>query len=186
MRADARRNYARLLSAASAAFAERGAGACLEDIAESAGVGIGTLYRHFPTRRSLAEAVYRDQIEALVGEAHELLSCPLPADALATWLRSVVRYFLTKRGLAEFMKTVMDEDGTDLTWCRDALFSAGSRLLARAQEAGVVRADVSVSDVMHLVHGIAWASGPAPDAVETHRMLAIVLDGLRPPAVKDR
>lgn len=175
LRADARRNHARLLSAASAVFAEQGANACLDEIAERAGVGIGTLYRHFPTRRALAEAVYRDQIEALVAQARDLLGSPAPADALATWLRAVIEYSIRKRGLVEFLKTVM-EDGSDLAWCRDALLNAGAALLARAQEAGVVRSDVDITDLIRLTHAIAWASS---NTDETNRLLAIALDGLR-------
>lgn len=175
-RADARRNYARLLEVAGAVFAEQGAQACLEEIAERAGVGIGTLYRHFPTRRALAEAVYHDQIEALVAQAEELLACPSPEDALAIWLGAVVRYGLAKRGLAEFLKTVMQEDAPDLTWCREALLQAGAALLRRAQAAGAIRSDVDISDVTRLTHAIASASR---DGEQTERLLTIMLDGLR-------
>src|SRR6266699_4143127 len=93
MRADARRNYGRLLAAALAAFSEQGADtASLEEIARRAGVGIGTLYRHFPTRQALLEAVYRDQVEALRARADDLLENAPPADALAEWLRAMVRF----------------------------------------------------------------------------------------------
>jgi AcrR family transcriptional regulator len=182
MRADARRNYARLLSAASAVFAEQGAEACLEDVAERAGVGIGTLYRHFPTRRSLAEAVFRDQIEALIAQADDLLASPAPFDALATWLRSVVQYSIRKRGLAEFFQTVMRSEGSDLTWCRDAMREAGATLLARAKQAGAVRPDADIADLIRLSHAIALTATPASGGGEqTERLLAIMLDGLRPP-----
>jgi AcrR family transcriptional regulator len=176
-----------LLTVASAVFAEQGAEACLEEIAERAGVGIGTLYRHFPTRRALAEAVYRDQIEALVAQARDLLVFPASDEALAIWLRAVVRHSATKRGLAEFLKTTMGEAGSDLTWCRDAMREAGGALLDRAQRAGTVRPDADISDLLRLTHGIAWAADHAPDGVDlTDRLLALMLDGLRnkvsPPA----
>jgi AcrR family transcriptional regulator len=180
MRADARRNLERLLEAATAAFAEHGADACLEDIAERAGVGIGTLYRHFPTRRALVEAVYRDQIEALRAQANELLTAPSPEEALATWLRAVVRHSIVKRGLAEFLQAIMREEGSNLAWCREAMRAAGAALLERAQRAGVVRSDADINDVLRLTHAIALSVGPSSDGVDqTDRLLSIVLDGLR-------
>src|SRR5579863_8630413 len=98
MRADAQRNYARLLDAASAAFLEHGADdVSLEEIARRAGVGIGTLYRHFPTRQALLEAVYRDQVETLSARAEELLESESPEDALAGWMRAMVGFSSTKR-----------------------------------------------------------------------------------------
>ncbi len=103
MRADARRNYERLVATATAAFAERGAEASLDDIARRAGVGSGTLYRHFPTRQALLEAVYRDQVEELCSQARELLASPSPGDAFATWLRAMASYMTTKRGLSSLM-----------------------------------------------------------------------------------
>src|SRR5581483_10532344 len=101
LRSDARHNYARLLSAAAAAFAEHGPDAPLDEIARRAGVGIGTLYRHFPTRQALLEAVFLDSIEALGAEAVALRDAADPGDALATWLRAVLVHNLTQRGLKE-------------------------------------------------------------------------------------
>src|SRR5215472_5244918 len=99
-RADARRNYERLIAAAAAVFAERGADdVSLEEIARRAGVGIGTLYRHFPTRQALLEAVYIDQVESLSARAGELLRAESPADALAEWLRAMVKFSSTKRSM---------------------------------------------------------------------------------------
>src|SRR6266702_4679594 len=100
MRADARRNYQALLSAANAAFIEQGADdASLEEIARRAGVGIGTLYRHFPTRQALLEAVYRDQVEVMSARAEELLADAPPGEALVAWLRALVDFGRTKRML---------------------------------------------------------------------------------------
>src|SRR6201995_1177891 len=100
MRADARRSHERLLTAATAAFAEKGADAPLEDIAKRAGVGIGTLYRHFPTRLDLQEAVFRTQVQIVCAQGEELIAAPSPGDAFAGWLRALASYLVTKRGLA--------------------------------------------------------------------------------------
>src|SRR5689334_18461894 len=140
MRADARHNYALLLTAAAAAFAEHGPDAPLDDIARRAGVGIGTLYRHFPTRYALLEAVFLDSIEALGAEAEELLDAPSPGDALATWLRSLLVHNLTQRGLKE---ALMMAAGSELaSSCKTQMRAAGAALLARAQQAGAVRPDI--------------------------------------------
>src|SRR5215831_17923693 len=111
MRADAQRNYARLLDAASAAFVEHGADdVSLEEIARRAGVGIGTLYRHFPTRQALLEAVYRDQVELLRARAEELLNDGSPGDAFAAWLRALAAFSATKRSLSSAMLATLGKD----------------------------------------------------------------------------
>lgn len=178
MRADARRNYARLLTAAAEIFAEQGAGASLEDIAARAGVGIGTLYRHFPSRQALLEAVYREHIEALGAEAQVLGSVLSPGEALATWLRSVLAHNVAQRGLKE---ALMREGGSELTAaCKRQLQEAGAALLAEAQQAGDVRPDLEITDLLRLLYGIALAIELAPDRREqADRLLAIMLDGLR-------
>lgn len=178
MRADARRNYARLLTAAGATFAEQGPAACLEDIAARAEVGIGTLYRHFPTRQALLEAVYRDQIEALAAEAEALLSAQDAGDALAVWLRSVVVHNVSQRGLKE---ALMREGPSEVTAaCKRQLHAAGAALLARAQQVGAVRPDFDIADLLRLVYGIALATELAPHGRDqAERLLAIMLDGLQ-------
>jgi len=182
MRADAQRNYARLLAAASAAFIEHGADdVSLEEIARRAGVGIGTLYRHFPTRQALLEAVYRDQVDLLSARAEELLQAESPGDALADWLRALVRFMSTKRSLT----TAMLASGTDselLSACGQVIHGAAQALLARAQQAGAVRPDADVKDLVRLVHAVNIATERAPaDPGQADRMLALILDGLRPP-----
>ena len=177
MRADARRNYELLLTAANAAFAEHGIEASLEDIARRAGVGIGTLYRHFPTREALAMAVYREQIEALRAQAEDLLDAPSPGEALAAWLRTYVIFGSTQRGLAEFLKGTMrdDEQRSSLKWCKEVLRSGGGALLTRAQQTGTVRTDIEIADLLKLAHAISWAA----DGVDrTDRLVSLVLDGL--------
>src|SRR5215468_711962 len=172
MRADAQRNYTRLLDAAGAALIERGADdVSLEEIARRAGVGIGTLYRHFPTRQALLEAVYRDQVELLSARADELLQAESPGDALADWLRALVKFSSTKHSLISAL----------LASCSKVIRGSAENLLARAQEAGVVRPDADAGDVIRLVHAvnIATQRGPA-DPGQADRMLALILDGLRP------
>jgi len=178
-RADARRNYEKLLTAAREAFAESGSGASLEEIARRAGVGIGTLYRHFPTRQALLEAVYVDEVEALGRSAAELADLP-PWDALAAWLRRYVSYATTKRALAEELSASIGSETTVFQLCRDAIFAAGEPLLQRAQDAGVVRRDTNFTDVIRMVFGI--AAIPATEPAQIERILDVALDGLRYPA----
>jgi AcrR family transcriptional regulator len=182
MRADAQRNYARLLDAASAAFLEHGADdVSLEEIARRAGVGIGTLYRHFPTRQALLEAVYRDQVELLEARAEELLKAESPGDALADWLRALMKFSSTKHSLTSALLATLGKDSELLSSSGAAIRGAADALLARAQEAGVVRPDAGSGDVIRLVHAvnIATQRGPA-DPGQADRLLALILDGLRP------
>ena len=175
-RADARRNYETLLQAAREAFGEDGTGATMDDIAHRAQLGIGTLYRHFPTRQHLLEAVYVDEFEAISRRADDLASLP-PWDALVAWLREFVRYAATKRALAQEMLTSIDRDAEVFRASREAITSAGDMLLGRAQDAGVARADAQWADIGRLIGGIAGAAGD--DAEQVERLLDIVLDGLR-------
>jgi AcrR family transcriptional regulator len=182
MRADAQRNYQRLLSAAVAVFAEHGADdASLEEIARRAGVGIGTLYRHFPTRQALLEAVYRDQVEALRSRADELRESESPAEALADWLRALVAFSSTKRNLTTALLATLSKDSDLLSACSMVICGAADTLLARAQEAGVVRADADARDLIRLVHAVNIATQHVPtDPGQTERLLGLILDGLRP------
>jgi AcrR family transcriptional regulator len=175
-RADAQRNYEKLLAAAREAFAADGTSATLDDIARRAGVGIATLYRHFPTRQHLLEAVYVDEFEAMARKAAGLAELP-PWDALDTWLHEFVRYAATKRALAEEMLAYIDSDADVFRASRAAITNAGDALLQRAQKAGVARPDANFADVGRMVGGIAAIRGTDPAQIE--RMLDIVLDGLR-------
>jgi AcrR family transcriptional regulator len=175
-RADAQRNYDKLIAAAREAFTEQDRSACLEDIARRAGVGIGTLYRHFPVRADLIEAVYVEEVEALCRSAEALSESP-PWEALVGWLHRFVGYMVTKQALADELFAVADRDAEVFKACRTALFGAGEPLLERAQEAGVVRPDVSIDEVVHMVGGIAKIQ--AADAATVDRILAVALDGLR-------
>jgi AcrR family transcriptional regulator len=184
MRADARRNYQRLLAVARTAFAERGPEASLDDIARRAGVGPGTLYRHFPTRLALLEAVYRDDVSTLCARADELQHTHPPAQALAEWLQAFVGYAVGKRGLTAALREILgDRKNSFFLECGRELKAAAGRLLDRAQQAGVVRADVQAIDLLRLVHGIVLATEQGGDDIgQADRLLTVVLDGLRPPA----
>jgi AcrR family transcriptional regulator len=176
MRADARRNYDKLIAAARAAFTEAGGSASLEEIARRAGVGIGTLYRHFPTRGALLEAVYVEEVEALCRTADDLRDEP-PWDALAGWLHRFVDYVATKAALAEELFAYVDRDSDVFRSCRTAFYAAGEPLLVRAQKAHVVRADTDITDVVRMVVGIAKMPSATPEEIE--RVLDMALDGLR-------
>lgn len=182
MRADAQRNYQRLLSAANEAFADHGADdASLEEIARRAGVGIGTLYRHFPTRQALLEAVYRDQVEALRVRAVDLLQSGAPDEALAIWLRALVDFGRTKRSLASALLATLDKESELLSSSGAIMRESATALLTRAQQAGMVRADASASDLLRLVHAISMAiERPPADDGQAGRLLGLVVDGLRP------
>jgi AcrR family transcriptional regulator len=175
MRADARRNYEKLVAAARDVFTELGGSAPLEDVAERAGVGIGTLYRHFPTRQALLEAVYAGEVGALARAAEEL--APLaPWDALTQWLRQYAGFAATKRALIDaLMEAAPDSDV--LLSCRTTITDAGTPLVVRAQAAGVVRPDTDFSDIIRMVGGVSVVA--TTDAEQKERMLQIVLDGLR-------
>lgn len=176
MRADARRNYEKLVAAARAVFTEQGASASLEAVAERAEVGIGTLYRRFPTRQVLLEAVYADEVDAMARAARDLAHLP-PWDALSEWFHQYVGFAATKRALMDaLLEAAPDSDV--LIACRTALAQAGDDLVERGQEAGVIRRDVTFMDVGRMVSQIAVA--PNTDPEQKERMLGIVLDGLRP------
>lgn len=175
MRADARRNYDRIVEVAREAFTEYGPEAPLDDIARRAGVGAGTLYRHFACREALIEAVYRADIERLCNRAFELLE---GEDALNTWMRELVRFVADKRGLSQTLKSAIDRGSETFVLCRTLMNDAIEALLAPAQAAGEVRRDIEPRDLLLMGHGIGVASENNPEA--TPRLLAVMLDGLRP------
>ena len=177
LRADARQNNARLIAAATAAFAERGAEAPLEDIARRAGVGIGTLYRHFPTRLDLQAAVFRSQVGAVCGEGETLAATVSPEEAFAGWLRALGGYLVTKRGLSHALIEAVGVESELISSCWVAMRQTTERLLAAAQQAGVIRPDVDATDVMRLVHGVSVSSERAPERADM--LMSVMLDGLR-------
>ena len=175
-RADARRNYDKVIAAAREAFAERGASTSLEEIARRAEVGIGTLYRNFPNRQTLLEAVYVGELEGLCRAAGELEDAD-PWDALVSWLRRFVGYMATKQALAQELMDYIERDAPLFTSCRAMMYEAGEPLLERAQAAGEVRPDVALSEIIQMVGGIAKIQGAEPAQIE--HILDIALDGLR-------
>ncbi len=174
-RADARLNHDKLVAAARELFAEQGTSAPLEDVAARAGVGIGTLYRHFPTRHALFEAVYVDEVEGMARAADALADLP-PWDALSQWLHLYVVFAATKRALNEAL-IATDPNSDVLLTCRTAIIGAGTPLVERAQRAGVIRADTNFTDIVRMVGGIALV--PTTDPDEKKRVLELALDGLR-------
>jgi AcrR family transcriptional regulator len=175
-RADAARNYDKLIAAAREAFTEDGASASLEDIARRAGVGIGTLYRNFATRQELLEAVYVEEVETICRAADEVDGAE-PWDALATWLLRFAGYAATKKALMTELMAYMDGNAPVFTLCRRAIGEAGEPLLAAAKRSGAVRDDVEFMDIVRMVGGIANIPNAEPGQVD--RILAVALDGLR-------
>ncbi|MCI3277173.1 TetR/AcrR family transcriptional regulator [Streptomyces cylindrosporus] len=182
MRADARRNYERLLKAAAEAFAEHGENASLDDIAKRAGVGSGTLYRHFPTRQALLEATYVDRIEALGERADEIAKELSPGEALVEWLYEVCVRTTEVRGLKSLLgSAVTDGSRVELTACATHMKAAAERLVGAAQEEGTLRRDVEPIDVLRLAHGVATASELAKGGgSHVRRYLSLLTEGLRP------
>ncbi|HEY3504540.1 MAG TPA: helix-turn-helix domain-containing protein [Actinocatenispora sp.] len=180
MRADARRNYERLLSVARDAITEHGADVSLDDIARTAGVGPGTLYRHFPNRDALLSEVLADWVEDLHAQAVELSSADPPVDALDRWLGLLLGHLGTYKGLAAAIIASTGEDHSALAHACDPIHDTGAVLVARAQADGSIRPDVTAADVHRMVHGIALITEKLPDRDETEaRMLAVLIAGLR-------
>jgi AcrR family transcriptional regulator len=179
LRADARRNHDVLLGAAAEVFAKRGAEASLEEIARHAGVGIGTLYRHFPTRDALTEAVYRREVERLCDGVEELLSAN-PADvALATWMRNFASYVATKRGMAVALKAVLGADNELFTYSHGRIRAAIGTLVDAAVTAGSIRTDVDADDLLGAMSGICMATDTAGWKDRTARLIDLLVDGMR-------
>ncbi len=177
LRADARRNRDRLVTAARAVLLARGGDASMEEIAKAADVGVGTLYRHFPRRIDLVEAVYRDDVDALVASADEATSGAEPWEALVTWLDGFVRYAQSKRNLLTELHEAFEKDPGLALSSRDRLRRAVGLVLARAQEAGVARTDIDGADVMQLISGMCMARDATLD--QNERLLRLILDGIR-------
>jgi AcrR family transcriptional regulator len=182
MRADARRNYERLLKVAAQAFAEHGEGASLDDIAKRAGVGSGTLYRHFPTRQALLEAAYLDRVEAIAARADAIAADLPPGEALVEWLNELSAGLIQVRGLKALLGTVVTDGGSAAaTVCAGTMKAAVTRLVEAAQREGTLRADVEPIDVLRLAHGVATASELADaEGKAIRRYLSLLTEGLRP------
>ncbi|MFD5462199.1 TetR/AcrR family transcriptional regulator [Kitasatospora sp. NPDC127059] len=181
MRADARRNYDRIVATAESLVAEHGAEASLEEIARHAGVGSATLHRHFPSRQLLLEAVFKGRVDALCAKARDLLPDPDPGAALVSWLRAVCAHAVANRGLgASVMHGTRDGDPTLGSTCHAMITSAGDELLDRARHVNAVRPDATITHILKLVGAIALATEGDPDGpVEADRLLDLAIDGVR-------
>jgi AcrR family transcriptional regulator len=181
MRADARRNYERLLKVAVEAFAEHGEGASLDDIAKRAGVGSGTLYRHFPTRQALLEAAYVDRVEGFARRADELAAELPPGEALTEWLYELCVGTIQVRGLKTLLGSAMvDGSNAALTVCGTHVRGAATRLVSAAQAEGVLRSDIEPVELLRLTHGVTGAAELGDGGGESiRRYLTLLTEGLR-------
>lgn len=183
MRADARRNYERLLKVAAEVFAEQGENASLDEIAKRAGVGSGTLYRHFPNRRALLEAAYVDRIEAIAARADELADGRAPGEALTEWLYELCVGSIQVRGLKALLgSAVTDGSPGAVTACATSIKGAASRMVEAARLDGALRADVEPVELLRLAHGVATAAELADEhGGQIRRYLSLLMEGLRAP-----
>ncbi len=179
LRPDARRNREKLIAAATEAFAAGGVGTSLEDIARRAGVGIGTLYRHFPSRDALVAAVYRQEVASLAAAAPALLAEYPPDVALRRWMDRFVDYAATKRGMGEALQAAMASDSALHGEAYAALTGALDALVGAAVAAGAIRADAQGEDVLRAL-GAVWMIRDGDDReAQTARTLDLIVDGLR-------
>ena len=179
-RADAQRNRERVLEAAKIVFSAGGPDASLEAVAREAGVGIGTLYRHFPTREALYEAVYRREVEQLSELAEELKSDGAPVEALRRWLRANVEFVATKKGMAAALALAAGGASSELTaFSFERLTKAVGALLHRAAASGEIRTDVSPEDLLRTLVGMCLLHDQPGWQAGVIRMLDVLVDGLR-------
>jgi AcrR family transcriptional regulator len=179
LRADAQRNRDRLLDAAVRAFSHDGPDVTLDAIAKDAGVGIGTLYRHFPTREALIEAAYRNELARLCDAVVDLLRTMPPDEATRTWMDRFVDYMTTKRGMADALRAVIASGGNPYAHSRDRLTAAITTLLHAGAAAGTVRSDIEPGDVLASLSGVSLASGEPTQRDQARRLLDLLMDGLR-------
>ena len=179
-RADARRNRDGLLKAAKTAFAEIGAEASLEEIARRAGVGIGTLYRHFPTRDAVVEAVYRREVQQLADAAPRLIESMAPAEALRAWMRLFIDYIAAKRVIAPALKSLVGGGSALYADLGARINEAIALLVERARASGDIRPDAEPADLLRALIGFAYVNS-APDwEASARRLIDLLIDGLKP------
>ncbi|MEV7808093.1 helix-turn-helix domain-containing protein [Microbispora sp. NPDC088329] len=179
LRADARRNRERLLDVAVRAFSRNGPDVTLDAIAKEAGVGIGTLYRHFPTREALIEAAYRNELAKLCDAASELANEMPPDRALRAWMDRAADYLATKRGMADALRVVIAAGANPYENSRDLLLGAIGTLLGAGAGAGILRGDVTAEDLLVGMNGICLATGEPGRREQAGRLLDLLMDGLR-------
>jgi AcrR family transcriptional regulator len=180
MRADAKRNYERLVTAAREVFAQEGGGASMEAIAKEAGVGIGTLYRHFPKRIDVVEAVYREDVDELTTVAESVTATMEPWPALVAWLEAFVRYASGKKRFLNELHEAFEKNPELRVASRERIVGALEMVLTPAQETGVVRTDIDAPDLMQLLSSMCMSATLTAD--QSGRLLVMIQDGLRPPA----
>jgi AcrR family transcriptional regulator len=178
-RKDAARNREALLAAAGEVYAERGVESSLEEIARRAGVGIGTLYRHFPSRDSLNEAVYRREVESLCDNAGELLVSNDPVDALSAWMRRFAGYVARKRGMAMALKSALGPDNELFSYSHKRIKDALGSLVDAAVASGQIRSDVDYDDLLRAMSGICMATDSPAWSERSGRLVDLLVDGLR-------
>ncbi|HEX9465787.1 MAG TPA: TetR/AcrR family transcriptional regulator [Alphaproteobacteria bacterium] len=178
-RADAVRNRDRVLEAAKAVFSAGGAEASLEAVARAAGVGIGTLYRHFPTREALFEAVYRREVQELTDLAEQLKKEAQPIDALRHWMRSTVKFVATKKGMSAALALAADKNSELYSHSSDQLTRAVGGLLDRAIAAREIRSDVSLEDLLRALWGMYHMQDRPGWQASVLRLVDVFIDGLR-------
>ncbi len=177
MRADARRNRELLVAAAREVFSAQGAGAPMEAIAKQAGVGVGTLYRHFPNRLDLVEAVYESDVQELAANAQRVVAELEPSPAVDAFFDAFMRYAQTKQALLGELQQAFEKNPALRSRCRELIESSFDLVIDRARQAGAVRDDVSGADVMQLVSPI--CTNTSIPLEQTGRLVAMILDGLR-------
>jgi AcrR family transcriptional regulator len=178
MRADARRNYERLVAAARDVFNQQGGEASMDAIAKEAGVGVGTLYRHFPKRIDVVEAVYKTDVDGLQVTAQDVVATMEPWPALVAWLEAFVQYASTKRNFLTELHEAFEKSPELKVASRERIVGALTTVLERAQEAGVVRRDIDGPDLMQLLGSMCMSVTLTKD--QSKRLLLMILDGLRP------
>lgn len=174
MRADAKKNYEHLLDVARKVFAEDGANASIRELARQAGVGIGTLYRHFPTRDALLEALLRNRFDAVTASAGELETAMEPGAALASWLRDMVALTYEQRGAIALMTSAIADENSALHASCVLLKESGARLLSRAQADGKARSDINGTDLLALVSALAWLNDQPPFAARVEHLFELI------------
>lgn len=179
MRADARKNYDHLLEVGREVIAEQGVDASMREVARRAGVGIGTLYRHFPTREALLEALLRGGFDAVTAAARALETSAASGDALVTWLREMVALTYRHRGVIASMTAAIADPGSALHASCVELRGSGARLLARAQADGQARTDIDGVDLLALVSALAWLNDQPPFAARVDGLFDVIARAIR-------
>lgn len=179
LRADAQRNRELLLAAAVAAFSRNAPEVTLESIAKDAGVGIGTLYRHFPNREALVDAAYRSELARLCDSVPVLLNAMSPDEALRTWMADFLEYMTTKRGMSEALRMVIASGGNPFAESRARLLAAFAALLRAGVADGALRSDVDPADLMASISGVSLVAGEPGQRGQAGRLLDLLMDGLR-------